>query len=170
MRLTVVFCRTYRRAKLQRLRSAQASIQIFRPQSLSRSTCPIWPVHSVDGDTSDFLEDDGRRAYSVRRDRDLGINTPEMHSADPEQRKRAIAAKAFRESWFGQHLICNQKTVSWPRLDGSLFSGYVEVPYFILRSEKPDAFDRWLSTIRCQLGHVLPQALLDAGYAEPFHR
>ena len=129
---------------------------------------PIWPVHEVDGDTSDYLEDDGRRQYAVRRDRDLGINTPELHAKSPKERDRALAAKAFRAHWYAEHLPCNTDTLSWPRMDGTLFAGYVDVPYFLLRSEKADAFDRWLSTIMCQAGHVLPQALLDAGLAVQF--
>lgn len=128
----------------------------------------VWPIHAVDGDTSDLVEDDGRRQYTVRRDRDLGIDTPEVHAADPLKRAEAAQAKLVRTQWFAEHLAHNTGTMRWPRIDGNLFSGFVEVPYFILRSEKPDTFDRWLSTITCQAGHSLQQALLDAGLAVEF--
>ena len=129
---------------------------------------PVWPVHSIDGDTNDWLEDNGRREYAIRRDRDLGINTPELHAADPEVRAKAYAAKDFREHWLAEHAAHNSATLKWPKLDGTLFAEYVAVPYFVLRSEKPDSFDRWLSTIECQAGHSLQQALLDSGLAVPF--
>lgn len=127
----------------------------------------IWPVHEVDGDTSDVLEDDGRRAYAVRRERDLGIDTPEMHAADPLVRARAAQAAIYRRAWFEEHIACNTLHDSWPRVDGQLFAGYVEIPYFLLDSRKPDSFDRWLSLIECQAGHSLADALLQAGLADP---
>ena len=139
-------------------------------------TRPVWPVRSIDGDTSDWLEDNGRREYAVRRDRDLGINTPEMHATDPEVRAKAVEAKQFREAWLIEHVAHNTATLKWPKLRENdfgqtamlLWAEYVAVPYFVLHSEKPDSFDRWLSTIECQAGHSLQQALLDAGLAVPF--
>ena len=130
----------------------------------------IWPVRDVDGDTLDYLEDDGRRSYAVRRERTLGINAPEIHAPDPAVRQQAAAAAAEAVHWFTEHLPCNKEFKSWPRLDGSVFSGYVEVPYFLLDSRKPDSFDRWLSVITCQAGHSLGQHLLDLGLAVPFVR
>ena len=140
---------------------------IFQYELFERA---IWPIHSIDGDTTRYVEDDGRRSYTVRTERDLGINTPELHSPDPALRAKAIEAKQFREEWFAEHVQCNKRTISWPRIDANpaptLFSEFVEIPYFILRTASPDSFDRWLSTIRCQAGHTLQQDLLDAGLAE----
>lgn len=131
-------------------------------------TRAIWPVHEIDGDTTRYLEDDGRRSYTVRTERDLGINTPELHDPDPTIRAKALDAKTYRRQWFITHLAHNTATLSWPRITGDLFAEFVEVPYFVLRSAKPESFDRWLSEIYCQAGHNLQQALLDAGLAVTF--
>lgn len=128
----------------------------------------IWPMHEVDGDTSGYIEDSGRRTYTVWRDRDLGINTPELHASDPAVRQKAEAAKAFRLAWFRTHVACNIDRDSWPRLDGNLFADTVEIPYFLLDSHASDSFDRWLSIITCQAGHNLQIDLLAAGLAVPF--
>ena len=131
-------------------------------------TRAIWPVHSVDGDTWDYLEDTGRRDYVVRRDRTLGINTPELHARDTAVRARAQAARAAVPVWFNDHLACNTAVLWWPRIDGTLFGEYVAIHYFLLRSEKTEEFGRWLADTWCQAGHNLGQYLLSAGLADPF--
>jgi endonuclease YncB( thermonuclease family) len=108
---------------------------------------------AVDGDTVDAYIDAGFLNYRLERLRLLGINTPELHAADPAVRATALQAKAFTEQWLAEHQAHGPS--DWP---------------FLIRSAKSDAFGRWLADLQCPQEHSLNQALLDAGLAVPFKR
>src|SRR5215467_2869794 len=136
-----------------RYSSVVRSVHVTDQATFDLYTRAAWPVHRVDGDTADFLEDDGRRSYTLRRERMLGINTPELHASDPDVRAKAQQATDFMHAWLIQHLPHNALTVSWPKIDGNIFSETIDIHYFLITSSKPDAFDRWLCILKCQSGH-----------------
>ncbi|HEV2125272.1 MAG TPA: thermonuclease family protein [Chloroflexota bacterium] len=105
----------------------------------------------IDGDTSDVYVDAGFRNYRSERLRLLGVNTPELRSRDPEDRVRAQAAKAFVEQWLQEHR--EHGPAEWP---------------FVIRTQKSDAFGRFLCHLECAEGHELNQTLLDTGHATVF--
>jgi len=122
------------------------------------------PYNVVDGDTIDAVIDVG---FHERRDERLrlvwynegtivGVDTPELRSRDAQERERAQAAKAYTESWLASHAAMNTATLHWADQD---------VAYFVVRTEKDDAFGRWLADVRDQQGNSLGKDLLDSGYA-----
>jgi micrococcal nuclease len=108
----------------------------------------------IDGDTLDVYVDAGFRNYRSERLRLLGVNTPELRAANPEERLRAQAAKSFVEQWVQDHRAhAASEAPDWP---------------FAIRTEKSDSFGRFLCHLECAQGHPLNQALLDAGHATVF--
>lgn len=57
-------------------------------------------IRVVDGDTIDLEVDQGLEVLRRLRFRLASINTDELHSPDPEKRKRAVEAKEFLENCF----------------------------------------------------------------------
>lgn len=99
----------------------------------------------VDGDTFDFAEADvwpGLEASG--RVRIVGIDAPELGAADPAERQRAAAAKAFLAS----------------RID----AGVVE-----LCVEGRDAFGRYLARVYAA-GEDVGAVMLDLGLVAPYRR
>lgn len=96
----------------------------------------------VDGDTLEGLCDVGFYMTLRMRVRLLGVNTPELHAKDPEERAKAQKAK-------------------------EALSFYVLGQKLLIRTEKTDSFGRYLAD--CYLGDVHVNAwLLTEGYAVPF--
>lgn len=98
----------------------------------------------VDGDTMQVVIDVGFRLQIEERIRLLGVNAPEMRTAE------GPLAKAWANEWF---LVHTHQPMRWP---------------FMLRTEKSDSFDRWLGVIECCEGHVLNDDLLTTGHAERY--
>jgi len=115
--------------------------------------------HVVDGDTADIEIDLGHRLRADARLRTLYINTPELRASDAAVRAKAREAMRFFSAWLDEHAAHNTISLTW---------GGREVTPFNLRTEKADAFGRWLTVIQCQLDHDAGQALLDANLAVPF--
>jgi len=117
---------------------------------------PYWrrlrPVRTIDGDTLQGVVDLGYYTYVEHRLRLLGVDTPELHSSNPDERIRAQAARDFVDAWLIAH-GAEAKDVRWP---------------FRVRSEKADSFGRFLAYIECDGGHSLGDALLDNGLAVPY--
>ncbi len=111
-------------------------------------------VRVIDGDTIDVEIDQGLHTYRVERLRLLGVNTPELHSPVAEVRTAAQDAKALTVQWLSDHLHGLTAPNEWPLL---------------IRTEKADAFCRYLADVYCTQEHSLTQALLDAGYL-PYER
>jgi hypothetical protein len=124
------------------------------------------PYNVVDGDTIDAVIDVG---FHERRDERLrlvwyddanakvvGVDTPELNSRDLTVRERARTARSYTETWLAYHGTMNTETLKW---------GGQEVSYFVVRTEKDDAFGRWLADVRCQLNYSLGKDLLDSGNA-----
>lgn len=76
----------------------------------------------TDGDTISAVVDLGFRMTTEQRLRLLGVNTPELHAQDPDERRRAQEAKAFTEA------ALKGKDV-------------------LIRTEKADAFGRYLAIV-----------------------
>lgn len=114
----------------------------------------------VDGDTVDLWVDRGFRDYTERRFRLLGVNAAEMHAKDAAEREKAQAAKEWLETTLGVameravELWVQDSAGPWP---------------FLIRTEKADAFGRWLADI--WIGDVnVSVAMLAAGHAKPYER
>lgn len=127
-----------------------------------------YPYNVVDGDTIDATIDVG---FHQRLDERLrlvwyddqgcvcvvGVDTPELRSRDANERKAAQDAKAFTQQWLTDHAALNTDTKSW---------GGTRTAYFLVRTEKDDAFGRWLADVRDQAGNSLGKDLLDSGHAQ----
>lgn len=111
-------------------------------------------LRAVDGDTVDCEIDLGFFLTTTHRLRLLGINTPEVHDPDPILRAQAAAATAFTAKWFIDHVFHGTPS-SWP---------------FNLRTEKSDAFGRYLAFVECLEGHSLTDDLLASGLAVVYTR
>ena len=111
-------------------------------------------VRVVDADTLQFVVDLGFYAYAEHRMRLLGVNAPEVHAKDPDERQRAAAATAFSTQWLVDHAP-HCVDPEWP---------------VSIRTEKADSFGRFLALLECGEGHSLNQELLDSGHARPYVR
>lgn len=78
----------------------------------------------VDGDTADFIIDLGFRITTEQRVRFVGINAPELHTKDENERKMAELAKSFVE----EHLLGRKVYVRTYRTDS--FGRYLGEIYF----------------------------------------
>jgi endonuclease YncB( thermonuclease family) len=115
-------------------------------------------VDSVtDGDTLVVAVDAGFRIVTTHQMRLLGVNTPEVRGGDAVTRAKAQAATAFVVKWCAEHAdhLAPGLSRAWP---------------LTVRTEKSDAFGRWLADVRCGAGHELAAALLEAGLAVPYAR
>jgi micrococcal nuclease len=99
-------------------------------------------INVVDGDTVDARIDVGFKVYMTHRLRLLGVNTPELHDPDIEDRKKAQVAKEF--------------------LERDLLNKAV-----LIETKKADAFGRYLATIYLD-GVNFNQTLIKDGYAVEF--
>ena len=107
-------------------------------------------VRVVDGDTCDLTVDVGFHMTTTQRFRLLGINTPELHSKDLTERERAVAATQALTS------MLSQGGGDWPLL---------------VRTQKSDAFGRWLAEIWIENNSLhVNDALLAGGFAVPFKK
>lgn len=113
-------------------------------------------IRVVDGDTVDLLIDQGFDQLRKMRFRLLGIDAPEIHSKDPNEKAAGkVAHAAFEE------LLKKAQKLE-------------------LRSHKPldtDGFGRWLADIYAYYPDVpdspiihVNQWMLDNGYAKPYVR
>jgi endonuclease YncB( thermonuclease family) len=93
----------------------------------------------TDGDTTILYADKGDHDYRVCSYRLFGINTPEMHSDDPEKRKKAQAAKARLSELL--------RPIMAPALKGPW-------PLRIITAKNPEKYGRGLATIYTFVGGV----------------
>lgn len=104
-------------------------------------------VRVIDGDTLDVTIDQGLHTHRTERVRLLGVNTPETKGPT---RPAGLAAAAFVTDW----LATVPFDEDWP---------------LIVRTERDDAFGRWLARVwRVNDGRCLNDDLLAAGHAIPF--
>lgn len=89
----------------------------------------------IDGDTLEGLVDVGFYLTSRIRLRLLWVNTPELHSQDPEERVKAQKAKAAMEQKvLGQKLIVKtEKTDSFGRYLADCYLGQEHINGWLLR-------------------------------------
>ena len=100
----------------------------------------------VDGDTVDATVDVGFKMTAKLRLRLLGVNTAELHSPDPNERKKAADAKLY---------------AAITLLDQDV----------IIKTQKTDVFGRYLATVYFQVGEnwiSFNDDLLVKGLAVPF--
>ena len=95
----------------------------------------------VDGDTIDVLFDVGFSMFRKERIRLLGIDTPETHTTNEEEKKIGLAAKAYTETW-----LTNQKTLR-------------------AKTTKDDKYGRILAEIYGDNSECLNEKMVLAGYA-----
>jgi len=98
----------------------------------------------VDGDTVDLLVDLGFHARVTVRVRLDGIDTPEMHDSDPDQRALAVNARSWLER----------------RLSGAQLR---------VETAKADGFGRWLARVHVD-GVSINEQMLQLGLAKPYKR
>jgi micrococcal nuclease len=108
----------------------------------------------VDGDTLILEIDLGFHLTCKQSVRLLGLNAPEMHAQDEQERIKARNAREFVQDW------CNTRsdvdTNEWP---------------FAVSTSKSDSFGRWLGHVWSQkTGESLNMALLEAGHAKPYQQ
>lgn len=104
-------------------------------------------VRVIDGDTLDVVIDQGLHTHRTERLRLLGVNTPEMKGAT---RPAGLAAAAFVTDWLARVPFDDD----WP---------------LIVRTERGDAFGRWLARVwRQHDAACLNDTLLMVGHAVPF--
>jgi micrococcal nuclease len=65
----------------------------------------------VDGDTIDVVFDVGFGIFCVQRVRLDGIDTPETHTTNEQEKKMGLEAKAFIEAWLKGKVGLTAKTV-----------------------------------------------------------
>jgi len=110
-------------------------------------------VRVVDGDTADLVVDVGFHQTATLRLRLLGVDTPEMHAKDPAERERAVLARQYLIQALKPGLALPQ---DWP---------------LRIRTEKSDAFGRWLADIwLADSGVSVNGELLKLGHAVEFKR
>lgn len=91
-----------------------------------------YPSRVIDGDTFIAAIDLGFRTLTEQAIRLLGVNAPELPTAE------GVAAKAAAELWFVDHL---HGAGRWP---------------FVLDTDRDRmTFARWLGTVTCLEGHTL---------------
>lgn len=117
---------------------------------------PAYCTNIVDGDTIDVQIDAGFRSVRTERLRLLGVNTPEMHSADPAKRMAAVEAKSFTINTL----------LGWSARDISKW-------WLTIETQKSDAFGRylakaWLRTEAGIEGLDLSSLIIAAGHGVPF--
>lgn len=85
----------------------------------------------------------------------LGVNSPELHDADPVKKAAAEAARAFTTQWLTDHVnhAGGFWTAAWP---------------WSITTTKTDDFARLLAWFECGQGHQLNADLLSSGNAVPF--
>lgn len=103
-------------------------------------------IRVIDGDTLRLKIDLGWNCFSEHNVRLLRVNAPELKLATKEA---GLAAKRFVEDWI------QYREFIW---DWS----------FVIRSEKDDAFGRYLVEMYDQEEESLNDALLSAGHATPW--
>jgi len=101
-------------------------------------TWPALVTRVVDGDTIDVELEQGFGDYKKMRFRLARVDTPELRSRDPEERKHARLAKKFVEE-----LLLYQ--------------------YVIVKSEKTGKYGRWLAEIWLEEVNV-NDMLIDEGW------
>jgi len=121
-----------------------------------------WRFHAriirwVDGDTVelDMLVDVGFEMMTTQRRmaRLLGVNTPELHAKDPDERERAMAALDFVRR-------------SWPyQLVGAAVRSGTPV---VVEVAKYDKYGRDLARVTDLNGTDISQALITAGLGEHY--
>lgn len=122
---------------------------------------PYWRqarvVRVIDGDTVQLVVSLGFYLSFETRIRLLGIDTPELHAKDEEVRALAREATAFTTVWLRGHAAHAKFGVEdpWP---------------LYIRTEKSDAFGRFLAVVTCHADHDLVTALLEAGLGVPWTR
>ncbi len=112
-------------------------------------------IRVVDGDTVDLVVDLGFHCSLTGRFRLLGIDTPELHAADPTLRARAVEAKAHLLASIGE---------TW---DGTTWA----LRLTDVRHD-PDNFGRWLAVLwkhdDAAVEQNVNQDLISAGLAVPY--
>ena len=109
----------------------------------------------MDADTADVVIDNAFHTTLTVRVRLLHVNAAELHSPDLQVRADAVNAKQVSEQWSATHA---HDPDPWP---------------LILRTEKDDAFGRYLAEIWCS--HCIDEESLNAmllrtGHAVPYVR
>jgi len=111
-------------------------------------------VRVVDGDTIDVVLDAGFRTTRTERLRLLGVDTPELRSADATKRQGAQAAKDKVAGWLLRQAL----------LSGSMWP-------LKIRTVKADSFGRYLADVWWMdeegQEHHVNQELLTLGLAVP---
>jgi endonuclease YncB( thermonuclease family) len=112
----------------------------------------------IDGDTVELLVDCGFHNFKRDRFRLLGIDTPETHSKNAEERKKAQEATEYVKSALHPMGIV---------VDG-------DYPLRVLTFKDPDSFGRWLVELYYKDDNGeerhLNKELLDLGHAVPFKK
>ena len=111
-------------------------------------------LNVIDGDTIHLYIDTGFHKYEEQHIRLLGVNTPELHSAVPELKAKALAAKNFTIATLAKWSADFKD--DWPI--------YIE-------TFKSDAFGRWLATVwpsQHLLATDLSTLLIQAGHGVAF--
>jgi len=109
-------------------------------------------IRVVDGDTVDLDIDLGLDIHHQIRVRLYGINTPELHSSDPEEQKKAKEAKRYLE--YSLLILPNLKSKD-----------------LIVKTvkDKTEKYGRYLAEIFTDNDPIsVNQKLLDAGLAVPY--
>ncbi len=100
----------------------------------------------VDGDTVDLRVDLGFNVFTEQRFRLKGINCPELHSKDAEEKKRGAAARDYLTS-----LISGE--------------GQLVVTTFLDKQEK---YGRFLAELSNASGEDVNEEMVKAGHAVPY--
>jgi len=98
-------------------------------------------IKVVDGDTVDVVFDLGFSMFSKQRVRLDGIDTPETHTTDEEEKRMGMEAKAFVENWVASHKKIKAVT------------------------SKDDKYGRILAKLYAENGGCLNEIMVAKGYA-----
>jgi micrococcal nuclease len=115
---------------------------------LYRYRCKI--VNWVDGDTVDLAVDLGFRVTTFQRVRIFGVNAPEIHSKDAEEKRRGFAALAAAVELAPP----GSPVVVQSHKSGEAGGG--------------DKYGRWLAEISLSDGRDFARVMLAAGHLKPW--
>lgn len=125
--------------------------------------CRAWRV--IDGDTVDVVIDLGFRMSMAGRIRLLGVNTPERKTTT---RAAGDAAARYAADWLARASRGSTRDAERGRIEIVPGVGSEDYPLDI-RTEKDDAFGRYLADLVAPDGSSLSAELLAAGQAVPYH-
>lgn len=108
----------------------------------------------IDGDTAVLRISLGFDVWVERTIRLVGVDTPETHTTNPDEKQKGLAAARFTRMWLDDAWICAEDPV---------------LPLIIRSVTASDKYGRTLARVWRDDGHELSRDLIDAGHGKLYH-